>query len=82
MPEVTGPLFSPDARGDLAKLLNYHKRPGGFAVAKHHQPGSVVASHALPSAAQTVIRAYVKEAVEHWQQLTTEEKELWNLYVK
>ena len=82
MPKVTGPLFSPDAHGDLAKLLNFHDRPGGHAVARHHQPGSVNAKGKIPSAAQVVIRDFVKEAVEHWQLLTPAEKTQWNQYVE
>lgn len=81
MPKVGGPLFSPEAHGDLNKILNFHRRPSGHAVAKHHQPGSVVDNHKNPTAQQSVIRGYVAEAVTRWKQLTPAEKEQWNEYV-
>lgn len=79
--KVEGPLQSVDARGDFGRLLNFHRRPSGHAVAKAHKPGSLVKSHAEPSASQTTIRGYVKEAVEHWQSLSAAEKQQWNDYV-
>lgn len=82
MPKLTGPLFSIDARGTLAKLLNFHRRPGGPAVAFHHQPGSVVQSHALPTTYQAQLREYYAEAVEHWQLLSEAEKQQWRDFVK
>jgi hypothetical protein len=81
MVKVTGPVFSSDAHGDLGGLLNYHRRPGGSAVARHHQPGSVVKSHAVPSASQVTIRSYYKEAVEHWHLLTETERQQWRDFV-
>jgi hypothetical protein len=79
--KVKGPLQSFSAHGDFGKLINYHRRPSGGAVAKAHKPGSLVKSHADPSASQTTIRDYVKEAVEHWQLLTSEQQAQWNAYV-
>lgn len=81
MVKVYGPLGSADAHGDLNKILNYHRRPGGHAVAKHHQPGSVVASHAEPSASQTTIRGYVAEAVSRWHDLSPAQRAQWDTYV-
>ena len=81
MPKVEAPLFSIDAHGDLGKLLNFHRRPGGHAVAKHHQPGSVVKSHAEPSASQEIIRGYVAEAVSRWHDLTPAQQAQWNAFV-
>jgi len=81
MPKVTGPMMSIEASGDLAQILNFHKRPGGFAVAKHHHPGSVVTAHKEPNDAQTVIRGYYTEAVSHWKMLSEEEKQDWRDFV-
>lgn len=82
MPKVGAPLISAGAHGDFGRLLNFHQRPSGHAVAKAHKPGSVVKSHADPSASQEVIRAYMKEAVEHWQSLSPAERQQWNEYVE
>lgn len=82
MPKVTGPLLSIIAHGDLAKLLNYHRRPSGAAVAVHHHPGSAVKSHAVPTAFQALLRGYYREAVEHWQTLSEVEKQQWRDFVK
>ena len=81
MPKVEGPLFSADAFGDLGELLNFHRRPGGHAVGVSHRPGSRVASHAVPTISQEIIRAYVGQAVDQWQTLTEEEKQLWRDFV-
>jgi len=81
MPKLGGPLFSVTAQGDLASVLNYHRRPGGAAVAIHHQPGSVVKKHAKPTTAQILIRAYYWDAVSHWKLLTEAQKQLWRDYV-
>ena len=81
MPKLGAPLFSTEAHGDLAKLLNYHRRPSGAGVAKHHQPGSVVKAHAVPTAFQSQLRSYYAEAVEHWHLLSEAEKQQWRDFV-
>lgn len=81
MPKVTGPLFSVTAQGDLGKVLNYHGRPGGAAVAVHHQPGSRVKKHGEPTVGQILLRAYYWDAVSHWKALTDEQRQLWRDFV-
>jgi hypothetical protein len=76
------PLMSARASGDFGKLINFHNRPSGAAAAKAHRPGSVVASHAEPSASQSTIRGFYQEAVSRWHDLTSEEKALWNAFVE
>lgn len=82
MPKVIGPLLSIVAHGDLAKLLNYHRRPSGAAVAVHHQPGSVVKAHAIPNATQIYLRACYWEAVSRWHELIEAERQQWRDFVK
>jgi len=82
MVKVVGPLFSVEARKALGKVLTYQKRPSCGAVYGYSKPGSVVEKHKEPTAAQEQMRAYYREAFEHWRMLTEEDKEEWRESVR
>jgi len=69
---VNGPLFSFDARGSIGKLMTYQKTRAGLMVRRW-----VDTSHS-PSENQAVIRYWVGRAVDAWQSMTGEEKEVYN----
>lgn len=80
MTKVIGPLLSFEARGNVAKILSFQRRPSGAACIRYSKPGS--RSRFTPSAGQQTIRTDYREAVAAWQTLTPTEKEAWNLCVK
>ncbi len=71
MPKLTGPLFSVEAHGALAKALTYQRRPGGASVYGYKKPKVPLTDR------QIWQRDLIKWCVYEWQQLTDEQKADW-----
>jgi len=74
MAKLTGPLLSLEARGTMAKILEYQTRHGRGFIRKHQQPTGA------PSTRQIGQRAYYLEATQKWQTLTTGERLQWTTF--
>jgi len=80
MPIVTGPLFSLQAKKVMGKVLEFRTSKGNAVVSKKHKPGDRGPFTLHPK--QLNARVYMTEAVSSWQQLTNEQKQEWNDFVK
>lgn len=80
--KVSGPLHSEGASGDLAGVLTFQKRGRRAVVYRHAEPGSVRKASAEPNSEQVQMRAWYYEAVGKWRELTDEEKQIWNDFVR
>ncbi len=71
MPKLRGPLLSLDAHGNLAKAITFQRRPGGAAVYGYKKPKVPL------TARQIEQRLKIYWCVSAWQQLTDEQKAVW-----
>jgi hypothetical protein len=74
MARLTGPLFSLDARGQLAKTAIYEKVNGTNYAKRYAKPNKPL------SQAQINHRARVKALATTWRGLTAEDKATWATY--
>jgi len=76
MPKVIGPLFSLGARKTIGRTLTFQRRPSGHAVFIRTTP------YDPKSTSQLSHREIVSDAVYHWRQLTDEQKQQWEDFVR
>jgi len=76
MAKTKGPLFSNTAHGSVGGVLTYSQRPRK-GIVRHQRKQSDVETDD-----RTTQRGYFEEAVEKWNELTDEQKEDWNDFVK
>ena len=79
MARIIGPLGSFSASKQLGKRLVFKNKKGRNLVTKYSKPGSK--NPFTPSAAQVVMRGYMRDAREAWQNLSDANKQAWNDFV-
>ena len=72
MAKVQRPLFSLDASGSIGDVITYSKTFGGNVCKK------IPVVNVEPSSHQLRIREIYSEGVEEWNDLTEEQKEIYN----
>lgn len=80
MPKIIGAGLGFEATKSIKKLITYQKRPGGNAFYKHNKPGSI--NSYTPSWKQRDKRMLKNYVVACWQNKTSQEKQVFNNYVK
>lgn len=76
MPNVTGPLFSLEARGTIGNSVTFQGKKGGFRA-------GLIPSHSdKQSPSQLSQRAYFKQAVAYWRTLNSLYRGYWSNWVK
>lgn len=68
---TTGPLFSLDARGSIAKTLTYSKQRGTTYTKQYAVPTGI------PTDAQIITRDAIRLITQAWQSVTAEERATW-----
>jgi hypothetical protein len=80
MAKVKFPAASLEAHGTIGGLLTFQRRGRGFAVIAPPRPPRSVSMN--PTLAQTEQRLKIKSLVLTWQEMTPEQKEIWNAKAK
>lgn len=73
MAKVNYPLYSFEARGNIKKCITYSKNVSGNIVKKCPK------SRVEPSEDQEKIRGYYSEGVNTWNNMTEEEKKIYDI---
>lgn len=71
MGRANGALFSLEARGSIAKTLNYQKRKEGQKIRAYSKPNNI------PSQKQRARRRLMEFIVAHWKGLSDADKAIW-----
>lgn len=76
MVQLKGPLFSQKAQKQLGKTLIYKTKKGKGFLTKYNKPGG--RRLFTPSSTQTQMRIIYNEGVAAWNDLSDNEKEVYN----
>jgi len=72
MAKVEGPLFSKNVEGSIGGMLTFRNTKGTHTIRKKNIPPVYQTPAALK------VKGTFREAIDHWNELTDQEKEWWN----